>query len=306
MDAGILTEQYGPLPVYGWMLGGGAILAVLFLLRGGSADSAGASSSAATQPATQPAGASASYLAEMLKSAQDGFSAQLAAQKAEQAATVTAQATLLDQLKAQLAAISAKLGTAGPIAEPIGQSGGGTSGGTPKVPSDGRVHGAGAWTENLYYWQVRDVFTGSVWDKVRSWRDVPEWALGNIDVRGATDAIPQIAAGTQTGYGFVLPFAYNRLTDRVQLSGYNQGPESAWSRTWRRFKEYMSAHPNADPAEALKLQIRRTAGDALNQGYSLNDLGFDLAGALPYTAQRIDLLRSDEQLVASGMHLGTP
>lgn len=308
MDAGVLTDRIGPLPAWGWMAGGGAILAVIFIAKGGSgggtttpqttAYTGGGGLSAADVAAAvaQQSASDQSYLTDMLKAASDATQAQIDALTASDAAAAAATAAAntadktalqqaIDALKAQIASLIA---AAKPIVSPVVPVG---------ATSDGKIHGKGSFLEGLYWWQVRDPFYGYVADKVRSWRDIPE-AFGL-----AQAAKGSLTRGTESSFGFLWPTNYDPTKDTAILSGLAQGGETSWSRTWRRFRDFMAANPNADPAEAFKLEIGRTAGDAQSQG-KLGGVGFDLTGIKVYNDAAT--LRADEQLLAQGFHIGAP
>lgn len=307
-----LSEHVGPLPMWGWIVGGGAILGAFYLLS--NAGGGGGS----VQPTVIPVGSAAGgglgggggLSAEtLIAQARSEAAAQIAALKSDQAAQIaemqaadtaedSAFQQLIDGLKAQVKALSDKLGNSGAVPVP---GDGGTSGGA------GNPNNA-SWWKPAYAFQTRNILTGYTRDHASVWEAVPDWVKSNNRRGGYFDAATKLptfstlAAGLDTGFGFALPVAYDGRKDK----GIYENGVTAWSMFWTRLDEYMRNHPNANPAEAADLQIRRIAGDALNMGYSLDDIGFTASAARAYTIDRLDLLRNDEALVARGLQIAAP
>lgn len=319
MDTGILTEKIGPLPGWAWMAGGGAILAGVVLLRGAGGGAAagnapvvitGSPGVDTTDVAAAVAAESAknqSYLTEMLAAASKNTQDQIDALRAGDEAATQAAATertalqaLLDAMKLQLT----KLANATipplssvPIAAPATGSGG----------SNGRITGKGSWLDGLLYWQTRDVISGSVWDAQKTWRDLGDWWAGNGTTGGGEFGRGKvIAAGTETGYGFKLPYAYNAAADTWRGEIRGAAAESGFSRALRRTRDFLNDNPGADPTEVLRLNIRRVAGEAArdNQGGSIGWVITDGQAYDPFND--LARLRKDEELLAHGLHLGNP
>lgn len=319
MDTGVLTEKIGPLPGWAWMAGGGAILAGVVLLRnagGGAAagnaplvitgspgvDSTDVAAAVAAQSAKDQ-----SYLADMLasagKSAQDQIDALRAGNEAAAAAATaekTALQTLLDTLKIQIAKLANA--TVPPIT------------GNPSIPvtaspptSNGRVTGKGSWLDGLLYWQTRDIVSGSAWDAQKTWRDLGDWWAGsNWTGGGEYGKGKTINAGTATGFGFNLPYAYNAAADTWRGEYNGKAQESGFSRALRRTKDFLTLNPGANPEEVLKLNIRRVAGEAArdNKGGAIGWVITDGQAYDPFND--LARLRADEDALAHGLHLGNP
>lgn len=362
-----LTQRVGPLPAYGWVVGGGAILAAALLLRnrgGGDAGPvtpiitgtiggglspdalAGAVENARKQEQdaakttlermlADAASKAQTQLSTALAAAQAQNAADLAAVRAEGAGERSALQTLIAGLREQIARLTSAATKApamepptlpptpaptipnpqtGPILAPgDDRDGDGRYGGT-QAPNQPGWWRAGQW------WQVRDILSGFTRDTVGQLTDLPQYWIGNNRRGGDWDdqslakqtILPR---GIDTGYGFRLPLTYDasRDTYRFDLSG-RAASESSWSKFWRYMEGYGRAYPNADPQQLSILVLRRMAGDMQEAGQPLSAAGWrweenpDILGkAYRYADHQVGgRLRSDLQLIISGLQIGKP
>lgn len=135
---------------------------------------------------------------------------------------------------------------------------------TPAVqPGTGAIGMLGGILKNYYnatWAQLRDMLGG----------------LGNKYGDGQT----RLNAGNDTGYGFVLPVAYNGDHDNLGLPYANGSGESSAMRVARWVAQYMADHLSANPVDVAREAVARLGADALDSAQAPIDIAQDAAGQI--------------------------
>lgn len=308
-----LAQKMGPLPVWGWGLAGGGVLALVVLkekhatatpaaapiiMPAGGGTDVGSGGSSAGGGTTDPTGAQAFDLAGILAGL-NGQSATVSG--GGETATITPSpepvqtpadvGSVLASMRAALAGLTGSLGVSLPGGATFNEN---VTGNTlpvlpPSVPPvspplppspiavppTGATGGGFLFSLPAVYRQTSNFFN--------------QWGFAGNALGGGRPAMQGITAGTVLGDlgGIVFPVNYQPNKDTRQVGSFStgagfSGASTVLTRTYDIAARHGQLGNQAYVQAVLKTQLSRLKQDAINNHWDLNSLGWDLSNVPAY------------------------